>query len=393
MKIAYGELIGGLSGDMFAAALIDLGLPLSALQRDLRKIPGLRFELRSRRKLVHSIRARQFTVICAEEAKPRSWKQIRALIRRSPLDREVRNRGIEVFACLAAAEAKIHGVAVDDVHFHELGATDSIVDIMAAVIGLRRLGIDELHFSRLPLGRGTIRSEHGILPAPGPATLELLRGLPVFGIDVQAETVTPTGAALARALGTSHGPHPAMTIERIGYGAGQKDFAERPNLFRLTVGEARRDRAAEEMLLVETNIDDMSPQLYDHVMEQLFRAGARDVFLTPIQMKKNRPATLLSVICAPQQRDTIAQILFRETTTIGLRYQGIRRLVLARDVKTVKTRFGEVKVKVVVQPDGSRRAMPEYDDLKRIATARKLPLRLVHDEVLRSLGRGSHLDA
>ena len=392
MRLAYGELIGGLSGDMFVAALLDLGLSLRELRSDLRKIPELRFELRSKHKLVNSIQARRFEVICAEEKQARSWKQIRALIRRSRLNRKIQDTGIEIFARLAAAEAKIHRVAVDNVHFHELGATDSIVDIMAAAIGLCELGIDELHFSPPPLGHGTIRTAHGTLPVPGPATLELLRGIPVFGIDLQAETVTPTGAAIVRTLGKSHGVHPPMTIERIGYGAGRKDFTERPNLFRLTLGEARRDAAAEEMLLVETNIDDMNPQLYDHVMEQLFHSGARDVFLTPIQMKKNRPATLLSVICDPQRRDAVAKVLFAETTTLGLRYQEIRRLVLARSSKKIKTRFGAITVKIVVRPDGSRRALPEYDDLKRIAAARKLPLKLVHEEVLRSLGRDSHPD-
>jgi hypothetical protein len=383
MRVAYGELIGGISGDMFVAALLDLGLSLNTVKSQLKSIPTLRFEIKSRKKTVHSIRAAQFHVICRSHEHPRSWQQIRALIHRSKLNHAVKETGSEIFSRLAQAEAKIHGVAVDRVHFHEVGATDSIVDIMAAAIGLCELGINELHFSRVPLGRGMTRSDHGLLPVPGPATLELLKGLPVFGVDLESETVTPTGAAIVRALGRGFGDQPSMTIDKIGYGAGQKEFPNRPNLFRLVLGEASPYLIAEEMLLLETNIDDMNPQLYDHVMERLFSAGARDVFLSPIQMKKNRPGTLLAVICERTQRDAVARIILEETTTIGVRYHSVNRMILARESKKIKTRFGEVTVKFIAQPDGGKRAAPEYDDLKRIAVAKKLPIKLVHDEVLR----------
>jgi uncharacterized protein (TIGR00299 family) protein len=385
MRLAYGELIGGLSGDMFVAALLHLGLPLKTLKAELKKLPGIRFELKSGEKIVHGIRATRFEVTCPRNEKPRSWKQIRALIGRSKLASATKATGLEIFARMAEAEAKIHGVAVDRVHFHEVGATDSIVDIMATAIGIDELELEELHFSAVPLGRGLTRSAHGVLPVPGPATLELLHGVPVFGVDVEGETVTPTGAAILRVLGKSFGPQPAMTIGKVGYGTGQKEFAHRPNLFRMSLGAAMRELNREEMLLVETNIDDMNPQLYDYVMERLFGAGARDVFLTPIQMKKNRPATLLSVICEPSDRDAIASILLQETTTLGVRYQSIARLVLKRKIKKLKTRFGEITVKLIVQPDGSHRAVPEYEDLKRIAALRRSPLKLIHDEVSRLL--------
>lgn len=385
MKIAYGELIGGISGDMFVAALLDLGLSLSKVRSDLRKIPTLKFELKTSKKLVHSIRATKFDVICGKHEPSRSWKQIRELIQRSKLDREIKETGVDIFFRLAQAEAKIHGVPIDRVHFHEVGATDSIVDIMAATIGIRELGIGALHFSRIPLGRGIARSAHGPLPIPGPATLELLKGLPVFGVDLEGETVTPTGAAIVCALGQSFGDQPAMKITKIGYGGGQKEFAYRPNLFRLVLGEVSA-ALKEEMLLLETNIDDMNPQLYDYVMERLFSAGARDVFFTPIQMKKNRPATLLSVIAKPQDREKLAKIIFQETSTIGIRSHPVQRMILPRASKKVKTRFGEVTVKVVEQPDGRKRTTPEYDELKRIATVKKLPLKLIYDEVLRSAG-------
>src|SRR5918999_1756734 len=264
MKIAYGDLIGGVSGDMFVAALLDLGLPLSKLGAELRKIPTLKFELRATKKVVHSVRAKQLHVIYAEKEPSRSWKQIRDLIKRSRLDSETKKTGIEIFTCLAEAEAKIHGVAVDKVHFHEVGATDSIVDIIAAAIGVRELGIDSFYFSRIPLGRGVTRSRHVPLPVPGPATFELLKGIPVFGVDIEGETVTPTGAAIVRTLGKTFGDQPAMTVENIGYGTGKKEFASRPNLFRLILGEPSPSWQQEEMLVIESNIDDMNPQLYDH---------------------------------------------------------------------------------------------------------------------------------
>ncbi len=385
MKIAYGDLIGGISGDMFVAALIDLGLPLGKLKAELKKIPTLAFALKTAKKTVHAVRATQFQVICPRQEPPRSWQQIRRLLERSKLNAPVKTTSVDIFTRLAQAEAKIHGVAVDHVHFHEVGATDSIVDIVAAAIGVAELAIDKLHFSRIPLGRGLTRSQHGPLPVPGPATMELLKGLPTFGIDLESETVTPTGAALLKVLGSSFGDQPAMTIDKIGYGTGQKEFSNRPNLFRLSIGASEASLKREEMLVIETNIDDMNPQHFDHVMERLFAAGARDVFMAPIQMKKNRPATLLTVICELAQRDRLAAVILQETTTIGVRYYPVSRILLAREAKKVKTRFGEVTVKIVTQPNGSRRATPEYDDLKRIAAAKQISLKTIHDEAMRHL--------
>ena len=386
MKIAYGDLIGGISGDMFVAALLDLGLPLNKLSAELKKIPTLKFALKSTKKTVHSIRATQFQVIGPKNEAPRSWKQIRELIQRSKLDVAAKETSVDIFTRLAEAEAKIHGVPIDKVHFHEVGATDSIVDIVATAVGVHELGIESFYFSPIPLGRGIVRSMHGPLPAPSPATLELLKGLPVSGVDVESETVTPTGAAIMRVLGKNFGDQPAMKIEKIGYGAGQKEFVSRPNLFRIVLGAADSFSQIEEMLVIETNIDDMNPQLFDHVMERLFTAGARDVYLAPIQMKKNRPATLLSVVAEPRDREKLAGIIFAETSTIGIRCYPVSRMILKRELKKVKTRFGEVTIKFVEQPDGSKRAAPEYDDLKRIAIAKKIPLKLIHDEVARKLG-------
>jgi uncharacterized protein (TIGR00299 family) protein len=369
---------------MFVAALLDLGLPVEKLKSELKKIPSLNYRLEVTKKSVHGIRATQFRVICGRKEPERPWKQIRALIQQSMLDPEVKEKGLRIFSRLAEAEGKIHDVPPDKVHFHEVGATDSIVDIMAAAIGCRQIGISALHFSRVPLGRGLARSGHGPLPLPGPATLELLRGLPVEWTRLDGETVTPTGAAIVTALGSSFGDQPRMTIEKIGYGAGHKVFPDRPNLFRLILGEDQAPWKQEEMVVMETNIDDMNPEFYDYVLDRLFAAGARDVFLSAIQMKKNRPGTLLRIIAEPSQRDKLAQILFRETSTIGVRYYPVNRMILKRASKKVKTRFGAVKVKIIEEPDGTKRATPEYDDLRRIAQAKKIPLKVLYEEVVRS---------
>ena len=387
MRIAYGDLIGGLSGDMFVGALLDLGLPLTKLKSELKKVPGLEYRLEVSKKAVHGIRATRFRVICAPQHSKRAWLEIRRLIERSKLHPDVKQTGIDIFTRLADAEGKIHGISPQRVHFHEVGATDSIVDIIGAAIGCRELEIDTIHFSAVPLGRGVTRARHGALPLPGPATLELLKGIPVEGIGIEGETVTPTGAAIVRVLGRSFGEQPPMIVEKIGYGAGEKEFSQRPNLFRMILGLNETTWRREEMLIMETNIDDMNPQLYDHVMDRLFEAGARDVFLSPVQMKKNRPGTLLTVICEPLRRGDIEKTLFQETSTIGVRSYPVSRTILKRESKKVKARFGVVRVKVVEQPDGSKRAAPEYDDLKRIAAARKLPLKQLHDEVMRMVGK------
>ena len=384
MRIAYGDLIGGVSGDMFVAALLDLGLSLEVLSLGLRKIPTLKFELDVAKKTVHSIAATQFQVTPTSNEAPRSWEQIRQLIEASELAPEVKKTGVKIFHRLAEVEGKIHNVPTEKVHFHEVGATDSIVDIIAAAIGFHELKIGALHFSKVPLGRGLTRSDHGPLPVPGPATLELLKGIPVQWTQLEGETVTPTGAAIISELGTSLDEQPSMTVEKIGYGTGQRDWPDRPNLFRLVLGARVQSWQQEEMLVIETNIDDMNPQFYDHVMDRLFTAGARDVFLSPIQMKKNRPAVLVRVIAEPPDRDRLAKILFAETTTIGVRYYPVGRMILKRTETTIETRFGDVKVKILQEPSGEKRISPEYDELKRIADDKNLPLNIVRDEVVKS---------
>jgi hypothetical protein len=369
---------------MFIGAILDAGHPIDRIRSELKKIAVLRCRIEVKKTSLSGIRATRFHVFAPKQGPERSWQEIRGLIEKSPLAPEIRRRGVEIFGRLAEAEAKIHGVKLDRVHFHEVGAVDSIVDIMATAIATHQLAIDAFYFSRVPLGRGLARTRHGALPIPGPATLELLTKIPVEWLPIAGETVTPTGAAIIATLGAGFGNAPAMTVERIGYGAGAAVFPDRPNLFRLALGYDGPAAGREEMTVMETNIDDMNPELYDYVLDLLFEAGARDVFLTPIQMKKNRPGVLLSILAPPAARDRLAETLFRETSTLGVRYHAVQRLVLRRETARLKTRYGTVKIKVIEAPDGAKRATPEYDDLKRIARGRKIPLKILYDEVARA---------
>jgi len=389
MKIAYFDLISGLSGDMTVGALLDLGLPREKLKRQLDRLPGLRYRLAVGRKNCHGIRAVSFRVRAETNGHARSWAEIRRLVQRCSLEKEVKERGLDIFARLAEVEGKIHGVMAEKVQFHEVGAVDSIVDIMATAVGLHHFGIDCVAVSSVPLGRGLLPGSHGPLPLPAPATLELLKGFPVHGVSLQGETVTPTGAAILSALGARSGDMPPMIVRGVGYGAGEREFPDRPNVLRVLLGEDNPAWGKDEMLVMETNIDDMNPQFYDYLFERLFDAGARDVSLSPIQMKKNRPGILLRIITEPASRDKIAEIVLRETSTIGLRYYPVHRVVLKRALREIKTRFGPVKVKVIDGLGGESRTLPEYDDLKGIARSKKIPLKVVYEEVLNGLARKS----
>lgn len=387
MRIAYFDLISGLSGDMTVGALLHLGLPRGKLERELKKLPGLKYRLEVSKKFVNGIQATRFRVRAEESGAGRSWKVIRKIIKRSSLESDVKDRGLDIFARLAEAEGRIHGVPPDRVHFHEVGAIDSIVDIMATAIGTHHFKIDSFVFSSVPLGRGVTPSRHGPLPVPAPATLELLKGVSVQWINLDGETITPTGAAILSALGSQVEDAPRMTIEKIGYGAGEREFPDRPNLLRILLGERGPAWGHDEMLVLETNIDDMNPEIYDYVLDRLFAAGARDVSLSPIQMKKNRPGTLLRIIGEPSTKNRLAEIIFKETSTIGIRYYPVKRLVLKRVPLRLKTRFGSVWVKMIEEPDGEKRIVPEYEELKKLAEVKRIPLKWLYDEVLGSFNK------
>jgi pyridinium-3,5-bisthiocarboxylic acid mononucleotide nickel chelatase len=305
------------------------------------------------------------------------------IIDASGLSAAVKEKSKAVFRRLAAAEAKVHGCGVDDIHFHEVGAVDAIVDIVGAVIGIEALGVSEIYASPLHLGSGFVDCAHGRLPVPPPAVVELLAGVPCYSTDVAGELVTPTGAALLSTLAKSFGPFPSMTVKRTGYGAGFRDLPI-PNVLRLTIGETRTEKAEDRIRLIETNIDDMNPQFYDHIMNRLFAEGARDVFLTPIVMKKSRPGHILSVIGPEERTDALVDVLLRETTTLGVRLTDLKkRMTAGRSIASVSTPWGGMRVKIRTLSDSERTAAPEYDDVRRVADETGLPIRSVFDEVKR----------
>lgn len=364
---------------MILGALLDAGVQPEVWQGELTKLNLSGYELKIERVQKQSLTATAVRVRVSEGGQERGLTEIEALIRASPLPTEVKETSVEVFRRLAEAEARVHGITPERVHFHEVGGVDAIVDIVGAVVGLRLLGVEAVYASALPLGHGFVDCAHGRLPLPAPATLELLRGVPVRSQDVEGELVTPTGAAILTTLAKGFGPFPPMTVERIGYGAGQRDFPF-PNLLRLLVGStsAGLDARLETLTLLEANIDDLNPEFYGHLMERLFTAGALDVYLTPVQMKKNRPGVLLSVACPPAKAEALAALVFAETTTIGLRRQEVQRWALARERVEVETPYGSVGVKVARLGGKVMTASPEYEDCRRLALERGVPLKEVY---------------
>lgn len=313
----------------------------------------------------------------------RTFAEVAAVIRASGLPAPVKETAERVYRRLAAAEAAVHGTTLERVHFHEVGAVDSIVDVVGAVYALHLLGVERVVCSSLPSGHGFVRCAHGRMPVPPPATMELLKGCPVRRVDIEGETVTPTGAALASTLASEFGDLPEFVVREVGYGAGTKDFPI-PNLLRVVIGETTSERAVAEsatephrVTLIEANLDDQSPQLFETIMETLFTAGALDVWITPIQMKKNRPAQTLSVLCDPAKRAELARILFQETTTFGVRYTEWDRECLAREWVPVETPYGLVRVKVARQDGELRTASPEYEDCRLRAAEARVPVKQV----------------
>lgn len=381
--IAYADCFSGVSGDMFLGALIDAGLELHQLQAELEKLGLEKFTLRSSRQEDHAISATRLEIEAGKPGTARTWKDIRTLIETSGLHGTIQEKSLRIFTCLAEAEAKIHACPADAVHFHEIGGIDSIIDIIGTVIGLHALGIEQLVTSPLPMPRGWVRCSHGLLPLPAPAVCEILQGVPVYGVAVDRELVTPTGAALVKSLSRDFGDFPAMKIMATGYGSGsRKPAGDTPNLFRLVIGYERRVEESQEVEIIETNLDDWSPEYYPHVCQQLFSLGALDVSLIPLHMKKGRPGFMLQVIADPGSSLEIKNCLFMETTAIGLRFRREKRMTLPRKTGTVKTSWGPVQVKRVETSAGYR-LYPEYEDCRRLALANKVPLQEVYAAVNR----------
>jgi pyridinium-3,5-bisthiocarboxylic acid mononucleotide nickel chelatase len=387
MKTLYFDCVSGASGDMILGALLDAGLPANVLRERLAALHLPGFELRVEKVEKCGIAATQVDVIVDDDVPERHLPQLVAIVQGGDLPAHVVEKSIAVLYRIGEAEAAIHSSSLDHVHLHELGGIDTIVDVVGAVSGLDALGIERVRCSPIPLGRGFTNSAHGRIPLPAPATVALLRGAPVIGSEIQAETVTPTGAALLSTLSADFGAIPAMTLSAVGYGAGRKDFAI-PNVLRVLVGEsaAAGDSGLQALVVLETNIDDLNPETYEYVMGRLFAAGALDVFLAPIQMKKNRPATLISVICWPSAAAALSDILFSETSTLGIRRYEVMRQALPRRSQTVETPYGPVRVKVAHWGDGQTKAAPEYEDCRKLAAQHNVPLR----EVYRAAVQATH---
>lgn len=383
MRVAYMDAFAGASGDMVVGALIHLGAPLAALEEELGKLAIGGYRLGARRERVCGLAATRFAVeLTATTGRHgRAFPQVRDLVARSGLSPLVRERALAVLARLGEAEARAHGTSLEEVHLHEVGALDSIIDIVATAAALNHLGVEAIYASALPLGSGLTRGAHGPLPVPAPAVVELLKGRRVRLEDGAGEMVTPTGAAIIAAL-AEPGPPPELAITGVGYGVGTRSWPDRPNLLRVLIGEPVAEPGLEEVVVIEAQVDDMNPELYTHVVERLLAAGALDVTLSPLEMKKGRPGTLLRVLAPPAKRERLAGIVFTETTTIGLRWSRWQRLVLPREERRVETAYGTVAIKVVRTPDGREHGAPEYEDCRRIALARGVPLRVVYEAAL-----------
>ncbi len=414
MKIAYFDCFSGISGDMIIGALIDLGLDIKFLERELKKINLDNYRIESKKTIKNGISATKFSVIASKHHhEERNLAEINKIIGNSKLDKEIKDIIKKIFLKIAQAEAKIHNKPIDKIHFHEIGSIDTIIDVAGAVIGFKKLGIEKFYCSILNVGNGFVDFSHGKWPVPAPATAEILKGIPVYHNNTNAELVTPTGAAIITILCSNFGEMPTMKSEKIGYGAGSKDL-EQPNVLRVFFGEINNQKS-EIINVIETNIDNMNPEIYPYVIERLMENDALDAYLTNIIMKKGRPAIKLTVLANIKDTEKICKIIFDETTTLGVRIYQATKKRLDREVKTIKTKYGSVKIKIsklnnphknqrrreskilglsetksrqFLGPRKSKRfsteiknIMPEYEDCVRIAKNKKVPLKRVYEEV------------
>jgi len=384
MRKAYLDCSSGISGDMFLAALLDAGLDAHRLLDELKKLSLGFYKLKRTRALRGSIVGTRWEVEVGPDQPHRKLADIEELIGKAALSDSVKEKSLRIFRRLAEVEGKLHNQPPAEIHFHEVGAVDAIIDIVGACVGLEALDVSELICSPLNVGGGRAEAAHGSLPMPAPATVELLKDIPIYSSGVEGELVTPTGAAIVSTLAASFGPFPSFKVERIGYGAGAKEFPGHPNVARIFLGQALepvKERAGlpgEELVtVIETNLDDMNPQLYGYFVERALAAGALDVSCAAVQMKKNRPGFLLTLLCLPEAADALAQLVFDQTTTIGLRMYEARRRVLERESVEVETPYGTVHVKVAKREGRIVNAAPEYEDCQKLATEKNVPLKQV----------------
>jgi pyridinium-3,5-bisthiocarboxylic acid mononucleotide nickel chelatase len=378
--LAYFDCFSGISGDMTLGALIDIGVPIDWLNPTLQRIPlsGVELGLTSISRM--GIYAKRLRVYVKEDSHERHYENIKLLIEKSPLPAQVKETSLKIFLTLAQAEAQVHGCPIEHVHFHEAGGVDAIADIVGTALCLDYLGITQIAASAIPLGSGFVTCRHGVLPLPAPAVAAILTGVPVYGTTIAEELVTPTGAAIIKTLSESFGEMPEMTIEKIGYGAGERNFEDRPNFLRIMTGTPKVSKSrSDEIVVLESNIDDMNPEIFGFLMERLFKDGALDVFWIPVFMKKNRPGTLIQVLCRKEKKDALIARILSETTSLGVRFYAAHRQILAREYADVETVFGKIQMKKITCPDGSIRMIPEYEVCKNIALERNMPLKAVYD--------------
>ena len=383
MKTAYLDCFSGISGDMFIGALLDAGLPLHVLENRLRTLPLNNYQLEITKESRNNIFGTRFVVeFMPTEQPPRNLETLRKIVHKGDLSRTVKEKAVEVFEQIARVEGKIHNISPEKVHFHEVGAVDSIIDIVGTLIGIEHLGLASLSASHIPLGSGFVDTAHGTIPVPAPATVELLKGIPVYDAGIPHEMVTPTGAALVKNLVGSFGSMPPMVVRTVGYGVGKRVFPEKPNLLRILVGDPQPERDVETIVVLETNVDDTNPEWLGHLMEKLFKTGALDVVFCPIQMKKNRPGVQVQVVGSPDHREPLMEVLFRESATLGIRFHYTQRQVLNRSKAEVKSPWGKMQVKKVENQDGTFFFQPEYSVCREIALKHDLPLKKIYSWVM-----------
>ncbi len=380
---AYFDCFSGISGDMVLGSLVDLGVPLAWLSTQLQQLPLDGVVLSESSLKRHGIKGTKVNVQIGENALARNYAEIVSMIQTSSLHDDVKQNSLAVFEVIAAAEAKIHHCPIENVHFHEVGAVDSIVDIVGTALGIHYLNIKKIGCSKIPLGHGFVSCQHGTLPLPAPATVEMLKGMTVYGVAVDRELVTPTGAGIVKGLATSYDKMPEFVIDSIGYGAGSHDFSSHPNMLRVMLGRLPSSsiKMDADVQVIETCIDDMNPEFYGYLMEQLFDGGALDVIFIPVHMKKNRPAVMVQVLCKAPIMKHMIELIFSETTTIGVRTYGVDRYILDRKTVVFETSFGEITFKEIISPRGIRYT-PEYEDCKKIASTANIPLQEVYSRLV-----------
>ncbi len=381
-RIAYLDCFSGVSGDMLIGSLLDAGLEPAALQDELAKLALPGYEVQVEKTSRQGLAATKFDVLDHDRSTYRHLADLNRIVEQSALAEGVKTAAKNVFRRIAVAEARIHGTALEKVHFHEVGAVDTIIDVVGTIAGLRLLGIEKVSCSRLNTGTGFIEFSHGKYPVPAPATLEILQGVPIYSTGLRAELVTPTGAAIVRELSGEFGDMPPMRVEQVGYGAGSRELAQ-PNVLRVVIGEeiAATDFDRDHVAIIETNIDDMNPQIYETVFESLFQHGALDVYLTSLIMKKSRPGVKLSVLCNAGDEEKLAKVILAQTTTIGVRIRKEQRLKLHREIRVVETEFGPVPFKVGSLGDEILHTAPEYEACRKIARETGTPIKDIYERL------------